>query len=55
MTRQGQDGFSFTARLGDVLRLTVRSLTPLMPGHALPTLTIELRCDVALSTLAQAA
>jgi hypothetical protein len=55
MTRQGQDGFLFTARFGDVLRLSITSLTPFVPGHSLPTLTLELRCDVPLSALAQAA
>jgi hypothetical protein len=53
MTRQGQDGFTFTARFGDILRLQVTSLTPFVPGHSLPTLTLELRCDLPLATVAQ--
>ena len=44
-----------TARFGDVLRLSVSSLSPFVPGTPLPTLTVELRCDAVLSSLAQAA
>jgi IgA Peptidase M64/Beta/Gamma crystallin len=55
MTRNGQDGFSFTGRFGDVLRMTISSRNSFAPGTPLPTLTLELRCDLPLRDVAQAA
>jgi hypothetical protein len=54
LTARGQD-WAFTGRLGDVLRLTISSGCPFVPWNPLPTLTVELRCDLPLRDAPQAA
>ena len=48
-------GWTFTGRFGDVLRLTISSGCPFVPSNPLPVLTLELRCDLPLRDVAQAA
>lgn len=53
MTARGQE-WTFTGRLGDVLRLTVSSACPFVPSNPLPRLRVELRCDLPLRDAPQA-
>ena len=52
MTTRGQE-WTFTARFGDVLRLTVASGNLFVPANPLPKLSLEVRCDLSLRDIAQ--